>query len=196
MRDKRPARFRQNSPRARLTRLRVFACARLAGAEFQTGRLVAGGSHLPCAIGRSGIGRGKREGDGKTPAGRFAIALFLFRPGGIFHPRRNFPARPIRRDDAWCDDPRDRNYNRPIRLPARPGRETNHEGLWRQDRLYDVVGILDYNIRPRICGRGSAIFFHLARESLSPTAGCVALRAADMRRLLPRLSRRVMMMID
>jgi L,D-peptidoglycan transpeptidase YkuD (ErfK/YbiS/YcfS/YnhG family) len=50
---------------------------------------------------------------------------------------------------------------------------------------------MDYNIRPAIRGRGSAIFFHLATDDLGPTAGCVALRPADMRRLLPRLARRV-----
>jgi L,D-peptidoglycan transpeptidase YkuD (ErfK/YbiS/YcfS/YnhG family) len=154
--------------------------------------LIAGPTQIPCAIGRNGVGHGKREGDGKTPAGRFAIASFLFRPGAGFHPRRIFRARPIRRDSAWCDDPADRNYNRPVRLPY--GR--SREGMWREDRLYDVVGILDYNMRPRVRGRGSAIFFHLARSDLTPTAGCVALRAADMRRLLPRLSRRVAMVVE
>jgi L,D-peptidoglycan transpeptidase YkuD (ErfK/YbiS/YcfS/YnhG family) len=154
--------------------------------------LIAGATRIPCAIGRSGIGRNKNEGDGKTPAGRFAMAWFLFRPDAGFHPRRNFRALPIRRDSAWCDDPADRNYNRLIRLP--PG-ETSRERLWRQDRLYDVVGIVDYNIRPRVRGRGSAIFFHLAREDLSPTAGCVGLRGADMRRLLPRLSPGVVMVV-
>ena len=58
------------------------------------------------------------------------------------------------------------------------------------DRLYDFVGVLDHNIRPAVRGRGSAIFFHVATEDLAPTAGCVALRARDLARLLPRLARR------
>ena len=175
-----------------MTRLRVVAAPRLSADQGPRGWLIAGATQIPCAIGRGGIGRGKLEGDGKTPAGRFALSLFLFRAGAGFHPRRNFRALPIRRDSAWCDDPVDRNYNRLIRLP--PG-ETSRERLWREDHLYDVIGVLDYNIRPRVRARGSAIFFHLARPDRSPTAGCVALRAADMRRLLPRLSRRVVMVI-
>jgi L,D-peptidoglycan transpeptidase YkuD (ErfK/YbiS/YcfS/YnhG family) len=175
-----------------LTRLRVVAAPRLAAGQRPRGWLIAGPTQIPCAIGRSGIGRGKFEGDGKTPAGRFAIPYFLFRPDSGFRPHKHFRALPIRRNSAWCDDPVDRNYNRPIRLPPE---ETSRERLWRADHLYDVIGILDYNMRPRARGRGSAIFFHLARPDLSPTAGCVALRAADMRRLLPRLSQRVTMMV-
>jgi hypothetical protein len=59
--------------------------------------------------------------------------------------------------------------------------------LWRDDPLYDLVIELDHNTRPRIAGRGSAVFIHLAREGFLPTAGCVALRGDDLRRLLPRL---------
>jgi L,D-peptidoglycan transpeptidase YkuD (ErfK/YbiS/YcfS/YnhG family) len=174
-----------------LTRLRVVAAPRLCGTQAPKGWLIAGPTQIPCAIGRAGIGRSKIEGDGKTPAGRFAVPCFLFRPDGGVRPPRNFRALPIRRDSAWCDDPQDRNYNRLVRLPYGKSRE----GMWRDDRLYDVIGILDYNMRPRARGRGSAIFFHLAREDLSPTAGCVALRPADMRRLLPRLARAVVMVV-
>ena len=175
-----------------LTRLRIVAAPRLSPGEKPRGRLVAGATQIPCAIGRNGIGPGKFEGDGKTPTGRFAILRFFFRPDCGFRPPPPLRALPIRRDFAWCDDPRDRNYNRLIHLPPE---ETSTERLWREDRLYDVIGVLDYNIRPRVAGRGSAIFFHLARRDLSPTAGCVALRAADMRRLLPRLSRGVVMVV-
>ncbi|MBV9065734.1 MAG: L,D-transpeptidase family protein [Methylobacteriaceae bacterium] len=174
-----------------LTRLRVVAAPRLAANAAPRGRLIAGATQIPCAIGRSGIGRGKIEGDGKTPAGRFMVLRFFFRADRGLRSGPNLAARPVRRDDAWCDDPRDRRYNRLMRLPE----GSSDEWLWRDDHLYDVIGILDYNIRPRVLGRGSAIFFHLARPDLSPTAGCVALRKADMRRLLLRLSRQVVMVI-
>ena len=80
--------------------------------------------------------------------------------------------RAMRRDDGWCEDARHGRYNRPIRLPSAAG----HETMWRDDRLYDIVGVLDWNFRPRIRGRGSAIFLHLCRPGFGPTAGCIALR--------------------
>ena len=79
--------------------------------------------------------------------------------------------RRIRGDDGWCEDPRDRHYNQPIRLePDQPG-----DRLKRADRLYDLIIELDHNTRPRIAGRGSAVFVHVARPGFAPTAGCVAL---------------------
>ena len=90
--------------------------------------------------------------------------------------------RRIRGDDGWCEDPRDRHYNQPIRLePDHPG-----DRLKRADRLYDLIVELDHNTRPRIAGRGSAVFMHVARPGFAPTAGCVALTAAALRRLVAR----------
>ena len=155
------------------------------------GRLEAAGLVLPCALGRSGLVRIKREGDGATPVGRFALL------GGHRRADRALPVGggpalvPIRPDDGWCDDVADGRYNRPVRLPFGP----SHETLWRDDGLYDVVIVLDANVRRRVIGRGSAIFFHCARADLGPTAGCVALRPADMRRLLARLTRDAVMII-
>jgi L,D-peptidoglycan transpeptidase YkuD (ErfK/YbiS/YcfS/YnhG family) len=59
--------------------------------------------------------------------------------------------------------------------------------LTRDDHLYDFIVEIDHNTFPRIAGRGSAVFVHLAREGFLPTAGCVALRGGDLNRLLPRL---------
>jgi L,D-peptidoglycan transpeptidase YkuD (ErfK/YbiS/YcfS/YnhG family) len=80
----------------------------------------------------------------------------------------------------------DRNYNRPVRLPY----PASAERMWRADGLYEVVVMLGYNDVPRVQGRGSAIFMHIARDDFEPTEGCVALGARDLRRLISRLPRR------
>jgi L,D-peptidoglycan transpeptidase YkuD (ErfK/YbiS/YcfS/YnhG family) len=86
----------------------------------------------------------------------------------------------MRRNDGWCEDARHGRYNRPIRLPSPAG----HETMWREDHLYDIVGVLDWNVTPRIRRRGSAIFLHVCRPGLGPTAGCVALPLPELKRLL------------
>ena len=67
-----------------------------------------------------------------------------------------------------------------MRLPY----PASSEELLRDDRLYDIVMVLSHNRRPRIMGAGSAIFLHVARPDFGPTAGCVALRLADLQKLL------------
>ncbi|MER2604980.1 MAG: L,D-transpeptidase family protein [Siculibacillus sp.] len=155
------------------------------------GVLEGAGLSLPCALGRSGLTRFKREGDGATPVGRFELLHGFRRADRALPPVAPIPLRPIRVDDGWCDDVGDGRYNRLVRLPL----AASHETLRRDDALYDVVIVLDWNVRRRVIGRGSAIFFHLARPDFAPTAGCVALRPADMRRLLARLSGRCVMEI-
>ena len=78
----------------------------------------------------------------------------------------------------------DRNYNRLVKHPY----PVSAEVMWRDDSLYDVVLVLGYNRLPRVRGRGSAIFMHLARPGYAPTAGCVALSARNMRIVLERLA--------
>lgn len=156
------------------------------------GLLMLEGRAIPVALGRSGTAFDKREGDGRSPAGRFTILRALYRPDRMARPLTRLPLTPIRRDDGWCDDPGDRRYNRPVRLPIGGARAVSHERMWREDHLYDFVLVLDHNTRPRIAGRGSAVFVHLARpggnkRGFAATEGCVALRCADMRRLLARL---------
>ena len=58
----------------------------------------------------------------------------------------------------------------------------------RADRLYDVVVPLGWNDGPTVRGRGSAIFWHVARENGAPTAGCVAVAPEVFRKVLPRLA--------
>src|SRR5260370_40855003 len=97
----------------------------------------------------------------------------------------------MRRDLGWCEDPSSPRYNRPVRLPAADGADR----MWRDDGLYDLTFVLDQNFSRRAKGRGSAIFFHLARPGLTPTAGCVASSPSVMRKLAPRLARGALMAI-
>jgi L,D-peptidoglycan transpeptidase YkuD (ErfK/YbiS/YcfS/YnhG family) len=144
------------------------------------GLLVAGALRLTVAIGRGGMRVDKREGDGATPIGRFALLRLWRRPGrGFAH--GGLPQTITRPIDVWCDASGHRLYNRPARAPLR----ASHETMWRADHLYDVVIEIDWNIRPRTMGRGSAIFMHLARDGYGPTEGCIALHQRDMRKLLP-----------
>lgn len=146
---------------------------------------------VPCAIGRAGLTRRKREGDGATPVGRFALLGAYYRPDRQARLPGGVPCVPLQPDDGWCDDPRHPRYNRPVRLPF----AASHEKMWREDHLYDIVVVLDCNMAPAIKGRGSAIFFHLAREGYAPTEGCVAVAPRHMRLILSRLKRGAVMEI-
>ena len=148
------------------------------------GILRAGTAIFPVALGRSGILANKREGDGGTPRGRFRLKRLWWRADRISRPRTALPVRAIGPADAWSEDPTDRRYNRPVRR----GPEEAGDRLSRDDALYDLIIEIDHNDRPRIAGRGSAVFIHVARNGFLPTTGCVALRQSDLLRLLERLS--------
>ena len=172
---------------SRLSLIRVRALAR----NRACGWLTSGPFRIPCALGATGIVRIKREGDHGTPAGRFLLLWGYYRPDRVRLRSAGAPLRPMRRDQGWCEDPESRRYNRPVRLPAADCTDR----MWRDDHLYDLVFVLDQNFSHRSKGRGSAIFFHLARADLKPTAGCVAISWADMRKLAPRLKRSAIMAI-
>lgn len=142
------------------------------------------GRVIRCALGKGGIRAIKREGDGATPLGSMRLIYAYVRRDRMRPLFSGLSLTPIRTDDGWCDAPADRNYNRPVALPY----PASHERMRRNDDLYDVVVVLDANIRPRKRGMGSAIFFHLARPGHLPTEGCVAISRRDMEWLLPRLS--------
>jgi L,D-peptidoglycan transpeptidase YkuD (ErfK/YbiS/YcfS/YnhG family) len=144
------------------------------------GVLRTGPHAIPVVLGRSGILANKREGDGGTPRGRFRLVRLWWRADRAPRPRTMLPVRRITPHLAWCEDPTDRRYNRPfLRSANEPG-----DRLWRADHLYDYVIEIDHNTRPRVADRGSAVFLHVARPDRSPTAGCVAMTAANLRRLL------------
>lgn len=155
------------------------------------GLLNAGGTVFSCALGRGGITSRKREGDGGTPLAAMRILSGYFRKDHFRGRHTRLGMTPIDPALGWCEVPNDRNYNRPVRLPY----AASHEHMLREDRLYDACLVLDWNITPRRRGRGSAIFFHLARPGFTPTQGCVAVTAKVMARLLPYLSDRTVLKV-
>jgi L,D-peptidoglycan transpeptidase YkuD (ErfK/YbiS/YcfS/YnhG family) len=145
------------------------------------GILRLGGQSWRGALGKGGVRRLKQEGDGATPAARMPLRRLFYRADRLAPPAGcRVPVEPIAPTDGWCDDPGHRDYNHRIALPH-PAR---HETLWREDGVYDLVGVLGWNDDPVVRGRGSAIFLHLARPGLPPTEGCVALAERDLRALL------------
>ena len=108
------------------------------------GRLVLRNEAFRAALGRSGVRVHKQEGDGATPVGLLPLRRVLYRLDRLPPPDCAVPIEPIAETDGWCDDPTHRDYNRPVRLPH----EARCEELWRQDGLYDVVGVLGWNDAP------------------------------------------------
>ena len=147
------------------------------------GWLTAGRLCIPVALGRGGIKANKREGDGGTPRGVFRPRRLWWRADRHVRPQTLLPVRPSRPEDAWCEDPANRHYNRAIRLAHGEGGDR----LTREDHLYDFIVEIDHNTSPRIAGRGSAVFLHLARANFSPTAGCVSMTRSAMLQLLRRM---------
>lgn len=155
------------------------------------GLLSIGDRVMVCALGKGGIKALKREGDGGTPLARMRLLACYVRNDHVMKRSTLLPQQRISPTLGWCEVPGDRNYNRPVRLPY----VASHETLRRADSLYDIVIVLDWNVKPRRRNGGSAIFFHVARPGLTPTEGCVALPGQVMRRLLPRLSARTVLTV-
>jgi L,D-peptidoglycan transpeptidase YkuD (ErfK/YbiS/YcfS/YnhG family) len=160
-----------------------FVRIRTAAGDRSRGWLSAGGQTIKVALGRGGIRANKREGDGGTPQGTFRPLRLWWRADRHPRPSTFLPVRAIGPEDAWCEDVSSRHYNQPVRLHSKQGGDR----LRRDDHLYDFTVEIDHNTHPRIAGRGSAVFLHLARADFSPTAGCVSMTRNAMLRLLKRL---------
>lgn len=143
---------------------------------YAEGRLMWPGGEARAACGKGGVKADKREGDGASPLGTFKLLYGFFRPDRVKWPQTALPMTPLRPDFAWVDDPEDRNYNRLVYLPYK----AHHEKMWRDDPLYDIVVVVDYNIEPVKPGAGSAIFLHVARPNYTPTEGCIAVAYDDL----------------
>ena len=128
-----------------------------------------------CCIGKNGSTYNKKEGDRKTPRGKFKIENLYFRKDRIKKPSTSLKCIEIKKNMAWCDDINfPKKYNKLFKIEEK----IKHEKLLRKDYKYDFLIPIKYNFNKPIAGLGSCIFIHLTKD-YKPTAGCVALKEKD-----------------
>ena len=132
-----------------------------------------------CAIGKAGIRKKKKEGDNITPKGIYKIIKIYYRDDRIKKISSKFKLIKITKKMGWCDDPKSEKYNQLIKLPNK----YSHEKLYKKNNTYDLLLVLDYNMKPIVKNKGSAIFIHVAKRNYRPTAGCIALKKKDLLKL-------------
>tara|TARA_B100000575_G_scaffold218655_1_gene179163 strand:- start:1398 stop:1889 length:492 start_codon:yes stop_codon:yes gene_type:complete len=151
----------------------------------KNGTLIHNKKRYKCALGKRGITKAKKEGDKKTPAGVFSLGRVFYRKDKIKNLKTNLKKYVIRKNMAWCDDPNNKSYNKLIFTNDR-----KKEKLYRKDSLYDIIIVINYNIRPTVKNKGSAIFIHLARKNFNGTMGCIGLRKQDLLNILRTITKK------
>ena len=145
-----------------------------------------------CSIGYNGLNKNKNEGDGCTPIGTFKINKILYRPDKINIHQFNIDSEVIEKSHGWCDDINSDLYNQKIEFPF----EQSAEHLYRNDDLYDIICVINYNLNPIIKGKGSAIFLHVVSEDYSPTQGCIAIKKDELLQIARSLMKDSTIMIE
>ena len=138
-----------------------------------------------CAVGKAGIRKKRKEGDNITPKGTYKIIRIYCRKDRIRQVKSKIKICRINKKIGWCDDPRSKKYNQLIKLPNK----FRHEKFYRKDHLYDLIIVLNYNMRPVIKNKGSAIFIHLAKRNYYPTKGCIALSKNNLLMILNKINK-------
>jgi len=145
-----------------------------------------------CALGKAGVNKKIKEGDNITPKGVFKITKIYYRADKNKTIKTNIKKIKITKNMGWCDDPLSRFYNRQIKLPSK----FSHENLHRNDDLYDLVAVINYNTNPIIKNKGSAIFIHVAKNSYRKTRGCIALKKKDLINILTKIKKNTKIKIN
>ena len=145
-----------------------------------------------CALGKAGIGKKKIEGDNITPIGTFNIIKIYYRSDRIKKISSKFKIIKTTKNMGWYDDPKSKKYNQPIKLPTK----YSHEILYRRNNIYDLILVLNYNMKPIIKNKGSAIFIHIAKKNYEKTAGCIALKKADLIYLVRKINKNIKVHIN
>lgn len=154
--------------------------------------LYFGNYKAKCAIGKRGINFKRKEGDLITPKGNFKIKYILYRKDRIKKIQSKIKKVIIKKNMAWCNDPKSKNYNKLIKLPSR----FSFEKLYKKENIYDIIIVLNYNMKPIVKNKGSAIFIHVARVKYKKTEGCVALKKKHLLDIIKNLKKNTSVKIE
>ena len=145
-----------------------------------------------CAIGKRGIGNKREEGDLITPKGKYKIKYILYRKDRIKRIQSKIKKIAITKNMGWCDDPKSKDYNKLIKLPN----NYKYEKLYRKENTYDLVLVLNFNMRPIVRKKGSAIFIHVAKKNYKKTEGCVAINKISLLKVIKKLKKNTKVLIE
>jgi L,D-peptidoglycan transpeptidase YkuD (ErfK/YbiS/YcfS/YnhG family) len=145
-----------------------------------------------CALGKAGVENKKSEGDNITPKGNYKIVTIYYRKDRVKKITSKIKLIQIKKDMGWCDDPRSESYNQLVKLPT----NFSCEKLFRKENIYDLIIVLNYNMKPTIKNKGSAIFIHVAKKNFSKTAGCIALKKTHLRKLIKEINKKTKIIIN
>jgi D-alanyl-D-alanine dipeptidase len=153
------------------------------------------GAAIPIVVGRTGLAWDdavriaapgeplKREGDGKSPAGAFALdTAFGFSIREIV-PWVRLPYTQLRETTECVDDARSAHYNTIVDRRQVPSVDWTSAERMREIDQYSVGIRVAYNAPPR-AGRGSCIFLHVWAGPSSSTAGCTAMELTALQDVL------------
>jgi L,D-peptidoglycan transpeptidase YkuD (ErfK/YbiS/YcfS/YnhG family) len=128
-----------------------------------------------CCIGKKGSTNNKKEGDFKTPKGIFNLGNLYYRADREKKPKTKLKCIKITKNMICCNDVKNKKYYNKI---LKKKTKLSYETLHRKDDRYNFVLPIKYNLKKKIIGKGSCIFFHLT-NNYKGTAGCIALKRDD-----------------
>lgn len=151
------------------------------------------------SLGRHGLGWGrglqpptesiqpsKQEGDGRAPAGVFAITGLFGRSeaGGESLNQASLPYVQVHAGLKAVDDPASVYYNQIVDQLAVVPDWSSCEDMLREDAQYDLGAVVAHNVDPVVPGAGSCIFMHVWASPGAATAGCTAMALDDLTRVV------------
>ena len=144
-------------------------------------------SPMAAVAGRNGWlpGADRREGDGTSPEGLYAIGATMYGTGP--NPGTQFPYHQLICGDWWDEDPGSPTYNsfQHVACGSTPPFGGDSEALWTEGNAYPSMAVVDFNTPPN-GPLGSAIFLHASVGG--STNGCISLPYADLLEVLSWLN--------